>query len=74
KSTQFVTLLASGIATPVHWLVTLPLAALAAVSCLYGTRVRSRIDGVTYRRWMLRMLLAIAVFLLAQVVYRHLAG
>lgn len=74
KSTQFATLLVGGIAAPADWLMTLPLAAIATVSCLYGTRIRRRIDGIIYRRWMLRMLLAIAVFLLAQVAYRALAG
>lgn len=72
KVTQFATLIVSDIASPAHWLMTLPLAALATITCLFGTRVRSRIDGPTYRIWMRRMLLVIAFVLLAQVVYQYL--
>lgn len=71
KSTQFVTLAGSSVATTGDWLLTLPLAAVATIACLFGTRVRGRIDGVTYRVWMNRMLLAMAMVLLAQVAYRH---
>lgn len=74
KSTQFATLIGSGIASPAHWLITLPLAVLATATCLLGTKVRSRIDGETYRIWMRRMLLAIAIVLLAQVAYRYALG
>ena len=72
KSTQFATLAASGIASPMHWLVTLPLAVIATVASLYGSRVRSRIDGETYRIWMRRMLLTMALILLTQVAYQQL--
>lgn len=72
KSTQFATLAAGGIAAPSLWLLTLPLAVVATVTCLFGTRVRSRIDGPTYRIWMRRMLLSMAVILLLQVTYRYL--
>jgi len=71
KATQFATLAASGIATPMHWLVTLPLAIIAIVASLFGTQVRSRIDGPTYRIWMRRMLLTMAVILLIQVAYQY---
>lgn len=71
KSTQFTTLAASGVATSADWLLTLPLAALATVACLFGTRIRDRIDGATYRIWMKRMLLAMAVVLFAQVAYQR---
>lgn len=74
KTTQFVTLAASGVGTPAHWLVTLPLAIIATIASLFGTRVRSRIDGPTYRIWMRRMLLAMAGVLLAQVAYRYTAA
>jgi uncharacterized membrane protein YfcA len=72
KSTQLATLAASGIASPMHWLVTLPLAVIATIASLYGSRVRSRIDGETYRLWMRRMLLTMALILLTQVVYQQL--
>ena len=72
KITQFSTLAASGIASPTIWLMTLPLAVLATIASLLGTRIRSRIDGPTYARWMRRMLFAMAMILLAQVAYRYL--
>lgn len=72
KCTQFATLVASGIASPGHWLITLPLAVLATATCLVGTRVRSRIDGATYRIWMRRMLFAIALVLLVQEAHNRL--
>ncbi len=71
KITQFATLTASGIATPTIWLMTLPLAVLATIASLLGGRVRSRIDGATYGRWMRRMLFAMAMILLLQVGYRY---
>jgi uncharacterized membrane protein YfcA len=74
KSTQFATLAASGIAAPSLWLLTLPLAVVATIFSLLGTRVRSRIDGPTYRIWMRRMLLTMAIILLLQVAYRYLSA
>lgn len=71
KITQFATLTVSGIATPTIWLMTLPLAALATIASLLGGRVRSRIDGATYGRWMRRMLFAMAMILLLQTGYRY---
>ncbi len=71
KSAQFATLAYSGFATPAHWLVTLPLTVLAIGTSLLGMRLRSRIDGPTYRIWMRRMLLAMAGILLAQVAYQY---
>ncbi len=72
KCTQFAMLIAGGIASPGHWLITLPLAVLATATCLVGTRVRSRINGETYRIWMRRMLFAIAIVLLVQEAYGRL--
>lgn len=74
KVTQFATLAASGMATPTMWLMTLPLAVLATIASLLGSRIRSRINGVTYGRWMRRMLFAMAMILLAQVVYRYVGA
>lgn len=74
KAAQFGTLAASDIAAPSLWLLTLPLAGIATVTSLIGTRVRSRINGETYKIWMRRMLLSMAIILLAQVAYRYLNG
>jgi uncharacterized membrane protein YfcA len=72
KTTQFATLAPSGIATAEQWLLTLPLAVIATMASWYGSKVRSRIDGPTYRRWMQRMLLAMALILLLQAGWRFL--
>lgn len=74
KTTQFATLAGSGTIAPSLWLLTLPLVIIAAIASLIGTRVRSRINGETYRLWMRRMLMAIAIILLLQVAYRYLGG
>lgn len=72
KVAQFGTLAASDIAAPSLWLLTLPLAAIATITSLIGARVRSRINGETYKLWMRRMLMAMAAILLVQVAYRYL--
>jgi uncharacterized membrane protein YfcA len=72
KSTQFVTLAAAGGVTAAQWLVTLPLAAVAATGAWYGVKIRDRIDAPTYKRWMRAALLAIAVILIAQYIYESL--
>ena len=74
KSTQFATLVAGGIASPSHWLITLPLAVIATATCLHGTRTRNRIDGETYRIWVRRMLFAMAIVLLTQETYDYLSA
>ena len=45
-----------------------PLAGLALVVMLLGMRVRERIPAQTYRRWLRRLLAALAVILVAQSV------
>lgn len=72
KVTQLATLGASDIAAPSLWLLTVPLAVVATVTSLIGTRLRSRIDGPTYSIWMRRMLMTMAIILLTQVAYRYL--
>ncbi len=72
KSTQFATLAASGIVAPSLWLLTLPLAVIAAIASWFGTRIRHRINSATYRIWMRRMLMTMAIILLVQVAYRFL--
>lgn len=72
KATQFATLAPSGIATLEQWLLTLPLAVVATIASWQGSKVRSRIDGPTYRIWMRRMLLTMALILLTQVAAGYL--
>lgn len=69
KSTQFVTLASAGGVSASQWLMTLPLAVIAAAGALYGVRVRSRIDEATYRRWLRAALFVIAMILIAQYGY-----
>jgi len=71
KVTQLGTLAAGGMATLELWLATLPLAALATLTSLAGSRVRDRIDAASYRRWLQRLLLAMAALLLLQFAYRQ---
>jgi len=68
KATQFVTLATAGGVGATQWLVTLPLAAVAAAGAWIGIHVRSRIDADTYRRWLKWALFAIAIILIAQQV------
>jgi uncharacterized membrane protein YfcA len=69
KSMQFATLASAGGVPGDQWLMTLPLAVIAAAGGWYGIRVRDRIDAPTYRRWLRRALFAIAVVLIAQYGY-----
>ena len=74
KSTQLATLAPSGIASLGEWLFTLPLAAVATIASWYGSKVRSRIDGATYRRWLRALLLVMALTLLARAAFQLLQG
>ena len=69
KSTQFVTLASAGGVGVTQWLMTLPLAAIAAGGTVYGITIRNRIDAETYRRWMRGALWVIAGILVAQAGY-----
>lgn len=71
KTTQFVTLATVGGVSATQWVVTMPLMAASAAGALYGSKVRSRIDALTYRRWLRHALLAIAVLLCVQYVLQH---
>ena len=71
KTTQFATLVTSGGVTATQWLITLPLAVVAVITLLWGVRIRSNVDAVTYRGWLKRALFAIAVVLLAQYAYSN---
>lgn len=66
KSMQFLTLATAGGVEPVQWLVTLPLAVIAALGTLAGIRIRDRIDAATYRRWLKGALLVMAGLLVVQ--------
>lgn len=63
KTSQVATFAAAGIVTLPVLAATLPFAAVAAVALLGGMRIRDRIDGTTYRRW-LHLLLWIMVLVL----------
>ena len=69
KSTQFATLASAGGVGATQWLMTLPLAAVAAAGTVYGIRIRNRIDAATYRRWLRAALWMIAGILVAQAGY-----
>lgn len=70
KTTQFATLATAGGVVATQWLMTLPLALIAAVGAWIGIRIRSRIHAETYRRWLKWALLAMAVVLVAQQLWR----
>lgn len=70
KSTQFATLASAGGVTALEWTMTLPFAVVASGAALYGVHVRNRIDAPTYRRWLVRALLVMALVLSAQYFYR----
>jgi uncharacterized membrane protein YfcA len=70
KTTQFATLATAGGVGMLQWLVTLPLALVAAWGAWIGIRVRARIHADTYRRWLKWALFAMAVVLIAQQLWR----
>jgi len=72
KATQFTVLTVYGGVTAAQWLATLPMIAVAVAASFGGTRVRSRIAAETFRIWVKRALLIIALALLAQYAYQHL--
>jgi len=74
KTTQFATLAAAGGVATVQWLVTLPLAVVSVITLLWGARIRNNVDAVIYRSWLKRALFVIALILLAQYAYQHLAN
>jgi hypothetical protein len=73
KSTQFTVLATYGGVTAGQWLATLPLVVIGVAGSLGGVRLRNRIDAHTYRIWVKRALLVIAVVLLAQYAYSPIA-
>jgi uncharacterized membrane protein YfcA len=73
KSTQFFVLTIRGGIGPGEWLATLPFVAIGVAGSLIGVRVRNRIDAATFRLWVKRGLLVIALGLIAQYGYARLA-
>jgi len=69
KSTQFTVLAAYGGVTPAQWLATVPLAVIGVAGSYTGVRLRDRVDAATYRIWVKRALLVIALVLIAQYVW-----
>lgn len=69
KTTQFTILTLYGGVPASQWLATLPLVAVAMAAAFGGARVRNRIDTETFRIWVKRSLLAIAIVLLVQFGY-----
>lgn len=66
KTTQFATLATAGGVPGLQWIMTLPLAVVAAMGAWAGIRIRSRIAAETYRLWLKRALFAMALLLVAQ--------
>ncbi len=69
KTTQFATMATTGGVEITQWVVTLPLAVIAAGTVLAGIRIRSRVDAMTYRGWLKKALFVIALLLLLQYAY-----
>jgi uncharacterized membrane protein YfcA len=73
KTTQFTVLTVRGGVTAGEWLATLPFVALGVAGSYVGVRIRDRIDALTFRIWVKRALLVIAVVLLGQYAYGLIA-
>ena len=73
KTTQFTVLTVYGGVTAAQWLATLPLIVVAVAASFGGVRVRSRIDAESFRIWVKRSLLVIALVLFAQYAYQQFA-
>ena len=73
KSTQLTILATRGGVGLDEWLATLPLAAIGVAGSVIGVRVRSRIAADTFRVWVKRALLVIALGLIAQYAYTRFA-
>jgi uncharacterized protein len=68
KITQAGTFIARGAITAEHVLVSLPLSIIAIIVLRYGIGIRNRIDGETYRRWLMGALSVIALLLVIQFI------
>jgi uncharacterized membrane protein YfcA len=68
KTAQIVTFGYSGVLTFSLIAATLPLAAGAAATLFLGMRIRGRVDAETYRGWLRKVLVVIALVLIGQFV------
>jgi uncharacterized membrane protein YfcA len=66
KAAQVGAFSVAGVLTLPLLAATLPFAAVAAVALLIGMRVRDRVDGETYRRWLRRVLWVMVAVLVGQ--------
>lgn len=66
KPTQMAILTLEGGVTWTQWAATLPFVIIATGTTIVGIKMRDRIDARTYRRWLLRLLLVIALVLVIQ--------
>jgi hypothetical protein len=66
KTAQVGAFSVAGLVTIPVLTATLPFAAVAAAALLAGMRVRDRVDGETYRRWLQRVLWVMVVVLTGQ--------
>jgi uncharacterized membrane protein YfcA len=73
KSTQFTVMTTYGGVAAAEWLATVPLTAVAVVGSYAGVRLRDRVDALTYRIWVKRSLLVIALVLVAQYAWSRVA-
>ncbi|MEQ1775055.1 MAG: sulfite exporter TauE/SafE family protein [Burkholderiales bacterium] len=69
KPTQMAILTMEGGVTWTQWAITLPFAAIATATTIIGIKNRHRIDALTYRRWLLRLLFVIALVLVMQFAF-----
>src|SRR5262245_10217268 len=73
KTTQLTVLSTRGGVTLSEWVATLPFIVVGVTGSLIGVRIRNRIDAVTFRLWVKRALLAIALVLIAQYAWSRYA-
>jgi uncharacterized membrane protein YfcA len=73
KSTQLAVMTAYGAVTAAQWLATVPLAAADVAGSYAGVRLRDRVDAETYRIWVKRALLVIALVLVGQYAWSLIA-
>jgi len=66
KTTQLTTLAATGEVAAAVWWSTVPLCVIGVATSLAGTRIRNRVDAITYRRWLKYALAAMALILFVQ--------
>jgi uncharacterized membrane protein YfcA len=68
KGSQVATWAAAGAMTPALWMAVAAFTVPSVAALLAGMRVRSRIDAVTYRRWLRAALWVMALLLIGQFI------